>query len=104
MSEEVPEEIPILVLDARDWKQRDDVYESFFKAVGAPEWHGRNLDALHDSIATGCINQIETPYVIVIKNYRQMGDGARPMAKTFVEYIRELEENGTDVSVRVESD
>jgi len=96
--------IPTLVLDASQWKCKDDVYDSFFQAVGAPSWHGRNLDALHDSIATGQINQIETPYLIVIKNYGKMEDGARQMAERFVSYMRELEQGGTDVSVRVEQE
>jgi RNAse (barnase) inhibitor barstar len=57
-----------LVLDAREWTTQDDVYDSFFRAVGAPDWHGRNLDALNDSIAGRQINAIEVPYLIVIKN------------------------------------
>ena len=39
-----------LVLNGADWTTKDDVYDAFFCAVGAPEWHGRNLDALADSI------------------------------------------------------
>jgi hypothetical protein len=46
----------------------------------------------------------DTPYSIVITNYRKMGNGARPMAKKFVDYIRELEQSGTDVSIRVEAE
>jgi RNAse (barnase) inhibitor barstar len=50
-----------LVLDGSEWKTKDDVYNAFFRAVGAPEWHGRNLDALADSISGGSINQVEVP-------------------------------------------
>ena len=31
-----------LVLNGADWTTKDDVYDAFFRAVGAPEWHGRN--------------------------------------------------------------
>lgn len=31
-------------------------------------WHGRNLNALGDSIVTGDVNGIEPPYTIVNKN------------------------------------
>jgi len=49
------------MLDGSTWNTRDHVYAAFFAAVGAPSWHGRNLDARNDSIATGQINQIELP-------------------------------------------
>ena len=35
-----------LILDGASWGTKDDVYNAFFKVVGAPSWHGRNLDAL----------------------------------------------------------
>jgi len=92
----------ILILDASHWNSSDDIYDSFFEAVGAPSWHGRNLDALNDSIAVGCINLIETPYTLIIKNYGKMGYGAREMAKRFVDFIGELEESGTPVSIQIE--
>jgi RNAse (barnase) inhibitor barstar len=101
-SEEYDASDVILVLDATHWNSDDDVYDSFFEAVGAPSWHGRNLDALNDSIAHGCINLIETPYTLIIKNYGKMGYGARGMAKKFVDFISELEERGTRVSIQVE--
>jgi len=69
-----------LILDAANWKNPDDVYDSFFAAVGAPSWHGRNFDALRDSIAGGDINQIEVPYRLVFQNLDQVGNGARRMA------------------------
>lgn len=55
-----------LVLDGATWSTKDDFYSAFFKAVGAPSWHGHNFDALRDSIVTGQINQIELPYRIEI--------------------------------------
>lgn len=45
-----------LILDGAGWKTRDDVYDAFFGAVGAPNWHGRNLDAVADGISGGSIN------------------------------------------------
>ena len=50
-----------------DWKQietEEDFYDMFLPQVKAPEWHGRNLDALTDSVVTGDINSIEPPYII----------------------------------------
>src|ERR1044071_7580655 len=51
-----------LELDGTNWKTRDDFYDAFFKAVGAPSWHGRNFNALRDSIITGEINEVELVY------------------------------------------
>jgi len=91
-----------LILDASAWKTRDDVYDSFFKAVGAPEWHGRNLDALIDSIETGRINAVEVPYRLVIKHYDSIAAGARKMADDFVDLIREIAGRGCPVEIVVE--
>lgn len=50
-----------------NWKEIDTeemFYDQFLPQVSAPEWHGRNLDALADSIVTGDVNGIEPPYTI----------------------------------------
>jgi RNAse (barnase) inhibitor barstar len=91
-----------IVLDAEEWKTTDDVYTSFFRAVGAPEWHGRNFNALIDSIETGDINQIEVPYRLVITNYDRTGEGAQQMAKDFVDLIHEIADRGCPVDIRIE--
>jgi RNAse (barnase) inhibitor barstar len=91
-----------LILDASAWKTKDDVYDSFFKAVGAPEWHGRNLDALNDSIAGGEINAVEVPYRLVIQHHSRVGDGATKMADDFVALIREIAGRGCPVEIVVE--
>ena len=90
-------------LDAAKWQSKNDVYSSFFQAVGAPDWHGRNLDALNDSIANGSINKIEVPYRLVIKNYGNVGDGARQMADDFIDLIRDIASRGCPVEIQVES-
>jgi len=91
-----------LILDGSTWQSSDDVYDAFFKAVGAPEWHGRNLDALNDSIATGDINAIEVPYRLVIKHGDSIGDGARKMASDFIDLVHEIAAGGCPVEIVVE--
>ena len=90
-----------LVLDATSWNTSDDVYEAFFKAAGAPAWHGKNLDALNDSIGTGNINAIEPPYRLLIENYDLMGPEAKKMTDKFVHLVNELGQQGCAVEVRV---
>lgn len=92
-----------LVLNGAAWAGNDDVYTSFFRAVGAPTWHGRNFDALIDSIKAGQINTIEVPYRVVIQNYSKVGPGARQIASDFVDLLRDLATQGVPVEVRVES-
>lgn len=90
-------------LDARNWTKPDDLYDAFFEAVGAPEWHGRNFNALHDSILVGQINQLEVPYLIRIKNSSSMGEGAKSVVRDFVKFIQELHGSGCPVDITVEN-
>lgn len=91
-----------IVIDGKSWTSPDDVYEAFFKAVGAPSWHGRNFNALRDSIVGGQINKVEVPYLIKIKNYASIGAGARGTVEDFVDFIKELYGSGCLVDIEVE--
>lgn len=92
-----------IVLDGVAWSTKDDVYDAFFRAVGAPEWHGRNFNALRDSISGGSINQLEVPYRLVIKNYDKISGEAKEMADDFVDLIHELAAEGCPVEVLAEA-
>lgn len=91
-----------LILNGAGWATEDDVYDAFFRAVGAPEWHGRNLDALADSIQSGSINQVEVPYRLVIKSYERVDPNAKPMADRFINLVQELAAEGCPVEIRIE--
>jgi RNAse (barnase) inhibitor barstar len=86
-----------LSLDATNWKTQDDFYEAFFKAVGSPSWHGRNFNALRDSIAAGRINEVELPYTIHISGLKKVPPEVRKIAKDFRDLIRELHSEGYEV-------
>jgi RNAse (barnase) inhibitor barstar len=91
-----------LTLEGAGWTSTDDVYNAFFHAVGAPEWHGRNFNALNDSIATGSINEVEVPYRMVIKNYDLICGEAKKMTDDFVDLIHEIAARGCLVEVRLD--
>jgi RNAse (barnase) inhibitor barstar len=91
-----------IILDGSKWQSRDDVYDAFFQAVGAPTWHGRNLDALIDSIETGSINVVEVPYRLVIKHYGSVGAEAKKMAGDFVDLVQEIAARGCPVEIVTE--
>jgi RNAse (barnase) inhibitor barstar len=91
-----------VILDGAGWSTKDDVYDAFFRAVGAPKWHGRNFDALRDSIAGGEINKLELPYKLVIRNYDKIRGKAKGMADDFIDLIHELAAEGCPVEVCAE--
>jgi RNAse (barnase) inhibitor barstar len=96
------ESIKELALDGTGWNTPDDVYDAFFRAVRAPDWHGRNFNALRDSIAAGSINAVEVPYRLVIENYDSIDAGARKMTDDFISLVHELAASGCPVEIRVE--
>ncbi len=67
----------VINLDASNWVLWSDFYAALFEGLGSPHWHGKNLDALIDSMVYGGINEIEPPYRIIISQVAQAGDGAR---------------------------
>jgi len=91
-----------LLLDATGWQNREDVYDAFFRAVGAPEWHGRNFDALRDSIETGSINAIEVPYTIRVVNAAGVSGEAKQMLHDFRDLIQELAARGCAVGIEID--
>jgi RNAse (barnase) inhibitor barstar len=56
-----------LIVDAADWQTPADGWRDLCAALGAPDWHGRNLDALTDSLRGG-INAVEPPFTLTIIN------------------------------------
>ena len=90
-------------MDAIGWRTADDSYDSFFRAVGAPSWHGRNFDAIRDSIGTGEINQIEVPYRIVVRGLSWASADARAIAMKFEHLVQRLAEERCPVEIRIES-
>lgn len=100
----------MIELDAANWKTLDDFYDGLLEALGAPEWHGRNINALLDSmIWTDQINTLKPPYVV-----RITGADAVPyivkaeieLAERSVKIAREEypKWRGKDVEVTLESD
>jgi hypothetical protein len=92
-------DVPELVMDARGWRTWDDLYDSFFGVVGAPEWHGRNFNALNDSIVSGGINRVEVPYALVITNLDDAGAEAFVAVQEFVDFVREIGARGCPISI-----
>ena len=42
-----------ITLDAATWREFRDIYAALLPAMGAPDWHGPNLDAVYDALVAG---------------------------------------------------
>jgi barstar (barnase inhibitor) len=58
-------------LDASNWMTAVDFYDALLSALGSPPGHGRNINALIDSMIHGGLNKIEPPYAIRIRHLAQ---------------------------------
>lgn len=87
-----------ITLDASAWRVEGDFYDAILAALGAPAWHGRNLDALAESIFDGQINSIDPPYAIrIVGRIRQQ---LQPFLRKFAALVTHAaEEEGVPVSV-----
>ena len=54
-------------VDASGWTSSGDLYDAILPQLGAPDWHGDNVNALTESIVWGGINAIEPPYLLRIR-------------------------------------
>lgn len=96
-----------LVLDASgwnlksDWYWMQDFYSAFFLAVGAPEWPGRDFNALRDSIAGGGINKIEVPYRIIVRNAPSENEMVKSVLNDFADLVHHMQSDGCPVTFAV---
>ena len=92
-------------LDGSSWVTEDDFYTALLGALGAPDWHGRNLDALADSLRGADINAVNPPLWITIFGSQRMGIEAAKAARRFVELCDDLAKDGTliEAALAIES-
>ena len=93
----------IIVLDAAGWSEPDDFYQAVLPLLGAPGWHGYNLDALWDSV-TSDINDIQPPFTLVVKNASQVpGEMTRFLSKVRRLFQDARDERGIIVECRIDT-
>ena len=57
-----------IVIDWSTFSSQKAFYAYFLATIEAPDWHGKNLDALQDSMVNGGINGVAPPYIITNLN------------------------------------
>lgn len=90
-------ETQVIELDGAKWQSKDDFYVALLGAVGAPDWHGHNLDAIEETLREGDINRVNPPLMITIFGSQQMGAEAERAARRFVALCDDLATNGIAV-------
>lgn len=88
-----------IVVSGNWWSSPDDLYDGLLSALGAPEWHGRNLDALWDSIATGHINEVEPPFRIRFVEVDALPDDCRALLDRVIDLFAQAKEAGVLVEI-----
>jgi RNAse (barnase) inhibitor barstar len=96
----------IIELDATKWKKVSDFYDALLTSIGAPNGHGRNPDALIDSMIWGGINAVEPPYTVRISGLsatpKEVHDHVELVRDMLVEgRIYRKRHNGDDVEVSI---
>ena len=89
------------ISDGTTWVRTDDFYSTYFAAVGVPEWPGRNLDAVWDSLTGGDINQRNLPYRVRIKGTSRMSPVARELVGGFLGLVQQGQQAGHSVEVEL---
>jgi RNAse (barnase) inhibitor barstar len=86
-------------LDASAWRTQSDFYDAVLPQLGAPKWHGRNLDALNDTLRGGDINEVNPPIAFIIDGTSTMRGEVRSAVEGFAGLIRDLAAGGVRVSL-----
>jgi RNAse (barnase) inhibitor barstar len=89
-----------IMLDATAWQSRDDLYAELLPALGAPSWHGHNLDALDESFRAGGILRVEYPLLIFIRNLDNIQPSIRGYLTKLASLITDLHDvNGINIKL-----
>jgi RNAse (barnase) inhibitor barstar len=97
----------VIELDARGWKTVDDFYDAVLPELGAPAWHGRNANALNDSVIWGGINAVNPPLMIRVRGLEDVPEAVVDevkLAKRGLDEGREdfRAQHGRDIEVQLQ--
>ena len=85
-----------------DWARiegEDEFYDSLLAQLESPSWHGRNLDALSDSVVTGDINGIEPPFSVTFRGTDRIREELRVFAKSVMQIFAEAIDEGREIEL-----
>ena len=85
-------------LDATQWRSAEDVWAALLEALGAPRWHGHNLDALVDSLRGGDLNATNPPLAVHVLGLGTAAPAARAEAHRIATVFADLSAGGLPVA------
>jgi len=88
-----------VVIDWNEVQSVEGFYDNFLPKIEAPDWHGRNLNALRDSIVTGDVNGIEPPYTIQSINNNCIPENLISFQSKIFAILEEAIREGRDINV-----
>ena len=88
-----------IAIDGSKWKVGDDVYDDLLAALRSPDWHGRNLDALWDSISGDDLNGVKAPYRVVLSVSASWPADVRQLVSKIESIFKEASESGVEVGI-----
>jgi len=96
-------------LNATNWSSVLDFYNALLAALGAPEGHGRNINALVDSMIYGGINKIDPPYTVEIRGAASLSPKLRDEIKFEIGLLLKARDqayapDGGDVQLEFDTD
>jgi len=94
-------------LDAGSWSTASDFYDALLSAIGAPDWHGRNINAVVDSMVFGGINTLQPQYAVTVVNAAQLSEPIKTEVALLADAIQEARKDryartGEDVIVSLQ--
>ncbi|GGZ96748.1 hypothetical protein GCM10008090_01230 [Arenicella chitinivorans] len=88
-----------VIIDWSEIQSPDDYFSQLLPQVGAPDWHGRNLNALADSLVTGGINKLEPPFCLINLQTGSVPPELQDFVTGLNEIYDEASSNGRKISV-----
>ena len=90
-----------ITIDISGCQTVDDFYDVLLSALEAPGWHGRNLDALWDSVKSG-VNNIVPPYSIEVTGSENLPESVAaliPRVQALFDEAYEMEKIAVEFNV-----
>jgi RNAse (barnase) inhibitor barstar len=85
----------ILELDLSKLTSVEDAFEELMMVLEAPEWHGRNLNALRDSVTGNDLNGARAPFEIRLRG--RASEEVRQLLGMVEDIFKEARQYGVDV-------
>jgi hypothetical protein len=97
--------VPLIELDASDWKTTSDFYDALLAVLGAPDWHGRSGVALVDTMLHDDVNKVVPPYRVEVRNSANLPSGVKAHIVDVIGLFHRVRarrrERGADVDVSI---